>query len=295
MSRQVRHSGLGPLFKTSVVGLALVVLIILCYINFFSGPYKGGLNSDVRGTITYGQSASLAPSTSTSWNATNPTCGDVDYSILKPAKPFQAESNPALTLFLNYTFPVFFKGIARTLVNGKSYRVDDDAYPTLFHINDNPDWKPEGRGEERNLMFIPDTARGKEVRLVMQSSGIPGTHPYHSHGRGLKVIASGSGNFTHDDLDKVNMVDTANVVERDTIVIPSLGWVLTQCVLFLNRCDARFRTSFPSRFTADNPGVWPIHCHVGKSTGCPPDPRALITKLRVCRMASPKWDAGTNR
>lgn len=207
-------------------------------------PYRGALDNDVRGTVTYG--ALAAPPTSKSWNATNPTCGGVDYSILKPAVPAPPlpDPNPVLTLFLNYTFPVLTNDIVHTLVNGKAYHVADDAYPTLFHVNEDPTWQPQTPGEERNLMVIPDFAQGKEVRLLMRSSGFPGTHPFHSHGRGLKILAFGSGNFTQDDLAKVNAVDVQNVITRDTVIVPSLGWVMTQ-------------------FTADNPGVWPIHCHVG--------------------------------
>ncbi|XP_022853804.1 laccase-16-like [Olea europaea var. sylvestris] len=50
-----------------------------------------------------------------------------------------------------------------------------------------------------------------------------------------------SGNFNPDeDSKKFNLVDP---VERNTVQVPSGGWVAI-------------------RFTADNPGVWFMHCHL---------------------------------
>lgn len=96
-------------------------------------------------------------------------------------------------------------------------------------------------------MTIPDSVRGKQVRLVLNTISAPfgGGHPFHAHGRGFKVLATGVGNFTQQDLDNVTEEDVVNAITRDTVVVPKLGWVITQ-------------------FEAKNPGVWAFHCHIGK-------------------------------
>jgi len=212
--------------------------------NAFSSPT---LDSDVRGIVTYGTTTtSSSPPTSTPWPVINGTCTDLDYSILKPAVPNpSSEIEPAITLFVNYTFPTVIAGFPVILVDGTAYNVTDDAYPTLFHIQENPAWRPT-LPEQRNLLFIPDSVRGQQVRLVLSSAPARdgGGHPFHTHGRGLKILAVGNGNVTQADLDSVTDKDVINAITRDTVVIPKDGWAITQ-------------------FTAENPGVWAIHCHIG--------------------------------
>lgn len=80
------------------------------------------------------------------------------------------------------------------------------------------------------------------VELVMQDTSILGaeSHPLHLHGYNFFVVGQGFGNFDpKKDPTKFNLVDP---VERNTVGIPSGGWVAI-------------------RFLADNPGVWFMHCH----------------------------------
>nr|XP_016482615.1 PREDICTED: laccase-2-like [Nicotiana tabacum] len=80
------------------------------------------------------------------------------------------------------------------------------------------------------------------VELVMQGTSILGaeSHPLHLHGYNFYVVGQGFGNFDpKKDPANYNLVDP---VERNTIGVPSGGWVAI-------------------RFLADNPGVWFMHCH----------------------------------
>nr|GMD64424.1 laccase-17 [Ipomoea batatas] len=80
------------------------------------------------------------------------------------------------------------------------------------------------------------------VELVMQDTSILGaeSHPLHLHGYNFYVVGQGFGNFDpNKDPANYNLVDP---VERNTIGVPSGGWVAI-------------------RFRADNPGVWFMHCH----------------------------------
>ncbi|KAL2250503.1 laccase-17-like [Sesamum indicum] len=80
------------------------------------------------------------------------------------------------------------------------------------------------------------------VELVLQDTSILGaeSHPLHLHGFNFFVVGEGFGNYDpYKDPANFNLVDP---VERNTIGVPSGGWVAI-------------------RFLADNPGVWFMHCH----------------------------------
>ncbi|KAL3617536.1 Laccase-4 [Castilleja foliolosa] len=81
------------------------------------------------------------------------------------------------------------------------------------------------------------------VQVVLQDTGIiaPENHPVHLHGFNFYAVGKGLGNFNpKTDPNSFNLVDP---VERNTIGVPSGGWVAI-------------------RFKADNPGVWFMHCHL---------------------------------
>ncbi|XP_068638148.1 laccase-4-like [Aristolochia californica] len=81
------------------------------------------------------------------------------------------------------------------------------------------------------------------VQLVLQDTGLiaPENHPVHLHGFNFFSVGKGIGNYNpKTDPANFNLVDP---VERNTIGVPSGGWVAI-------------------RFTADNPGVWFMHCHL---------------------------------
>ncbi|KAL8039216.1 hypothetical protein ABFX02_10G020400 [Erythranthe guttata] len=81
------------------------------------------------------------------------------------------------------------------------------------------------------------------VQVVLQDTGIiaPENHPVHLHGFNFFAVGRGLGNYNpKTDPNNFNLVDP---VERNTIGVPSGGWVAI-------------------RFLADNPGVWFMHCHL---------------------------------
>ena len=112
-------------------------------------------------------------------------------------------------------------------MNGQAYHVNDAAYSTLYAIQENATWAPP-TSEQRNLMIIPDEYEGKTVRIVLQCSNGPGTHPFHMHGHGFQVVASGAGPFDEAALARTNSVDLREVIIRDTVTVPADGWVVIQ-------------------------------------------------------------------
>lgn len=116
-------------------------------------------------------------------------------------------------------------------------------------------------------MIIPDEYRGKTVRVVLQSSGGPGTHPFHMHGHGFQVVADGVGPFNDAALALTNSVDLRDAVVRDTLTVPANGWIVVQYVFPPMPYDIQrilTRWFLLGSITADNPGVWALHCHVGE-------------------------------
>ncbi|CAM6078940.1 unnamed protein product [Sphagnum tenellum] len=87
---------------------------------------------------------------------------------------------------------------------------------------------------------------GEVVDIVIQNTNtlVPNNseiHPWHFHGHDFWVLGYGEGVF-----DPRNSTKTYNLLNpplRNTVAVFPYGWVAI-------------------RFIADNPGVWPFHCHV---------------------------------
>ncbi|KAF5183581.1 Laccase-6 [Thalictrum thalictroides] len=82
---------------------------------------------------------------------------------------------------------------------------------------------------------------GSRVQLILQDTGTVSTenHPIHLHGYSFYVVGYGTGNYNPSKA-KLNLVDPPYM---NTIGVPVGGWAAI-------------------RFTADNPGVWFMHCHL---------------------------------
>ncbi|GAB4833912.1 hypothetical protein Ancab_032159 [Ancistrocladus abbreviatus] len=81
------------------------------------------------------------------------------------------------------------------------------------------------------------------IEIVFQDTSLVGldNHPMHIHGFNFHVLAQGFGNYNASvDRKKFNF---RNPQARNTVGVPVGGWVVI-------------------RFTANNPGVWLLHCHL---------------------------------
>ncbi|XP_008785461.1 laccase-24-like [Phoenix dactylifera] len=99
------------------------------------------------------------------------------------------------------------------------------------------------------LMFTARATKLKKlkynstVEMVLQNTAILGVenHPMHLHGFNFFVLAQGYGNYNATTaVKRYNLVDPQ---VRNTIGVPAGGWTVI-------------------RFTANNPGVWIMHCHL---------------------------------
>ncbi|XP_073109528.1 laccase-1 [Elaeis guineensis] len=86
-------------------------------------------------------------------------------------------------------------------------------------------------------------AYGTRMEVVLQDTSFinADNHPIHVHGHNFFVVGRGFGNFERErDRTGYNLEDPQ---ERNTVAVPSGGWAAI-------------------RLTADNPGVWFVHCHL---------------------------------
>ncbi|KAK4478491.1 hypothetical protein RD792_013968, partial [Penstemon davidsonii] len=111
--------------------------------------------------------------------------------------------------------------------------------PVAFNYTGNP---PKNLATNKGTK-VYKVSYNDTIQVVLQDTGIiaPENHPVHLHGFNFFAVGRGLGNFNpKTDVKNFNLVDP---VERNTIGVPSGGWVAI-------------------RFRADNPGVWFMHCHL---------------------------------
>jgi len=91
------------------------------------------------------------------------------------------------------------------------------------------------------LSFVVDQF---DVVDIVIKNGDAGKHPFHLHGH-KPMLVGRAQNYTSDDptLNPPLVEGQANPMRRDTVQIPSMN-------------------SVTLRLTADNPGVWMLHCHI---------------------------------
>jgi FtsP/CotA-like multicopper oxidase with cupredoxin domain len=123
---------------------------------------------------------------------------------------------------------------------------------------------------------VYDFGRNTSMRLVIENL-TPLAHPMHLHGHNMFLLAEGTGTWDG------TIVNPSNPTRRDVQLLQPSGYMVFQ-------------------IDADNPGVWPFHCHIAwhVSGGLyvnmleRPD---LITSLNISEAIKDtcvNWDAYTN-
>ena len=143
-------------------------------------------------------------------------------------------------------------------MNGESFR-GDYGNPTLLLTKlgntsypYNPEWNYLNFGSNSS------------IRIILKNT-TPLPHPMHIHGHVFWVLAEGVGNWTGE------IVNAANPQRRDVQILQG-GSPTSPGYLVLE-------------FIADNPGIWPLHCHISWQ-GSPRICIDLTQELMVCRHIS---------
>jgi FtsP/CotA-like multicopper oxidase with cupredoxin domain len=162
-------------------------------------------------------------------------------------------------------------GIFEWLINGQTFRANLNS-PSLFLAAEgnttypDPEWNMFNFGQNRSI-------------ILNVTNATPFTHPFHLHGHNTFVLNVGGAGSVWDG----TIVNPRNPTRRDTVIIPPLGWAALS-------------------FQADNPGIWPFHCHAAwhLSGGLtmnimtrPEDIPKIPQGMRESTCAA--WDAYTDR
>ena len=118
--------------------------------------------------------------------------------------------------------------LARPILNSSSFSLLDLAYSGNTSYPYDPQWNVYNFGQNYS------------IRIVLRNQS-PVMHPMHLHGHNFYVVAEGVGEWN-------GSVDAGNVQRRD--------------VQLLQPSDASGPGYLVVEFVTDNPGVWPLHCHI---------------------------------
>ncbi|KAM0892773.1 hypothetical protein ACQ4PT_025538 [Festuca glaucescens] len=135
-------------------------------------------------------------------------------------------------------------------MNGYSFQLPEKVSLLKAHFDDLPgvyseDFPTSPPPAVRKVTSVKKVMYNDVVEVVLQSkkyrSNI-GTenHPIHLHGFNFFVLAQGLGRFDPRARSTFNLV---NPQVRNTVAVPGGGWAVI-------------------RFTANNPGMWFMHCHL---------------------------------
>ena len=146
--------------------------------------------------------------------------------VIPAADPPGVTEEITITLQSNGTHQLYY-------MNNVSFRADYNN-PTLQQVHSG------------NLTFAPETAvhnygTNASVRLVVNNEDSLG-HPMHFHGHNIQVLSEGPGAWD----GTITRVD--NPQRRDVqLISPGAPGSPSHIVI---------------QWNADNPGVWPFHCHI---------------------------------
>jgi len=240
----------------------------------------GEVNAIVRyGSNNNNSDSQKSTPTSLNWDeAILLQCRDMNTTELVPIREVTAPE-PDAFFYLRMNFEIGRYRLSRGFFNGSTWRpnvhsptlnraieglrADDPDFNTSISTND-----PSVYGNDRGSAFVNNAAFDSSSGMVIQTSGIQTidvlivnyedqNHPLHLHGYKYFVLAQGHALPARLDntrgMDRENLtpfydsLNLTNPLRRDTANVQGYGWTLI-------------------RFVADNPGAWPLHCHIAWHT-----------------------------
>ncbi|KAI9799795.1 MAG: hypothetical protein M1825_004355 [Sarcosagium campestre] len=202
--------------------------------------------NETTAVIRYDEKSTNLP-TSHPWNYSI-LCQDEPYENLKPIVPWEVASSPAnadddpYRADLNVTYPDGKILDHWRLANHTLWI--DYSDPTILDL-DNATWNPSSNVAEYDY-------DNKWVYIVLQANWTKATadflgglknHPIHLHGHDFAILAQ--SNETYDEIESTKKFNFLNPPRRDSALLPINGYLAIA-------------------FKTDNPGVWLLHCHLGK-------------------------------
>ncbi|PHH89362.1 hypothetical protein CDD83_6208 [Cordyceps sp. RAO-2017] len=173
-----------------------------------------------------------------------PSSDHIDlHTVTSPSAPSKAllpKAEHTILLYLKTQKLSRFENRPLGFVNHTSWRVQ---MPPLLSLN-RSSWD-----SHQLLPFIGRASEAQVVDLVINNLD-DGSHPIHLHGNSFYVLSShraegrdGWGSYNPFESEPPSALNLENPVVKDTIAVPRRGHVVL-------------------RFTAANPGLWMLHCHM---------------------------------
>lgn len=222
--------------------------------NYCFGHDNAWLNTDVKALVTYDDKIPynlISPSLPQMPNSTeysywkNPECKELDESLLHPLIPDNAPAKWDHHFRLDASFMIGAYQLDRGFFNSTTYRPmkSSTLYKQITNVSDSdPDWAKTGSIVPWDDQLIINIKEPGAVVDLLVNNLDDGSHPFHLHGYKFWILRASSGNFKFHQYDEVD--PSLEYMKRDTVNIPGYGYALI-------------------RIVADNPGVWPFHCHIG--------------------------------
>lgn len=189
---------------------------------------------DAYAIVYYQNADTTTEPTTTKWPVDDSYCGNdplpsaVPYFPIAPP-PVDTRVDVAVSFAINST------GNFIWTVDGSSFRTDyNNPILPLLQANNATD----------NIANFPDEwniynfGSNKSFVIVVNNQN-PIAHPMHIHGHNMFVLSQGTGTW-----DGTTQGSSSNPTRRDVQILPPSGYIAVQV-------------------EADNPGIWPFHCHIG--------------------------------
>ncbi|KAH3901551.1 uncharacterized protein SCODWIG_03005 [Saccharomycodes ludwigii] len=213
-------------------------------------------NTDVHAIVSYTNKYE-EPEDMQSWSyyGGDPLCGDLDQNLLSTLVyetiPLNANGSarPDVKVELDIAFIIGGYQLDRGYFNDMTWVSWDKNTSTMHQLMFNSEeYKCDGVENKLNehTYVLNFDKRGQIVDLVLNNYD-DGAHPFHLHGFKFWVIASsatGSWKDSYYDDLSLGKIKLDNPVLRDNLNVGPYGYAVI-------------------RFVVDNPGVFPLHCHIG--------------------------------
>ena len=188
--------------------------------------------------IYYDKTDTTSEPQSPAWPARQDPCANDDLSLTVPYYAIPAPLTPDKTITIDVNTTVNATGNLIWTMNESTFRANFSD-PVLYRAAANdptfeypPQWN------------VYNFGAAESVRVIVNNYS-PHGHPMHMHGHNYMVLHEGTGLW-----DESTIIRPENPQRRDTqMLLPATanGTIPSHMVL---------------QIEADNPGVWPFHCHI---------------------------------
>ena len=191
-------------------------------------------NPDTRAVIYYEKAdTSFLPQTTGQGIPPNTGCFNDNLTLTVPSCPISI-GDPDHTFEVDITFKKNATGSSKWFMNGIDFQGNYNNPLLLSVFNGNTDFPAQ-----RNVYNLGNYST---IRLIINNHFIP-AHPMHLHSHDYQILAAGPGSWDG------TITNPQNPNRRD---IEMLG----------GNASPATQTHIVVQWKQDNPGVWPMHCHI---------------------------------